>query len=219
MLKKYLITGLLIWLPLAVTLWIIDFVITTMDRTVLLLPEAWRPEVAFGMHLPGFGLVLSVLVILATGMLAANFLGQRLVRWWEGLLARIPIVNSIYSSVKQVSDTMLAQKGTAFRKVVLVEFPQRGQWTMAFVVGAPGERLGEHLAGDRVTVYVPTAPNPTSGYVIMVDPAELRDVDVSVDEAFKFHVSLGVVTPSESGRRRPRPAALTSGNPGAATGR
>jgi uncharacterized membrane protein len=219
MLKKYLITGLLIWLPLAVTLWIIDFVVTAMDRTVLLLPERWRPEVLFGMHLPGFGLMMSLLVILVTGVLARNFLGQRLLRWWEGLLARIPIVNSIYSSVKQVSDTMLAQKGNAFRKVVLVEFPQRGQWTMAFVVGAPGERIGPLVGAGKVTVYVPTAPNPTSGYVIMADPAELRDIDVSIDEAFKFHVSLGVVTPSEAGRRRPhKPAALTSESPGGAAG-
>jgi uncharacterized membrane protein len=214
MLKKYFITGLLIWLPLAVTLWIIDFVVTTMDRTLLLLPASWRPEVVFGMHLPGFGLIVSVLLILATGLLARNFLGQRLVRWWEKLVARIPIVNSIYSSVKQVSDTMLSQKGNAFRKVVLVEFPQRGQWTMAFVVGSPGQRLVPHLGAERVTVYVPTAPNPTSGYVIVVDPAELRDVDVSVDEAFKFHVSLGVVTPSGVDRRPHRPAALTSETPG-----
>lgn len=220
MLKKYFITGLLIWLPLAVTLWIIDFVVTTMDRTLLLLPASWRPEVVFGVHLPGLGLVVSVLLILATGLLARNFLGQRLLRWWEGLVARIPIVNSIYSSVKQVSDTMLAQKGNAFRKVVLVEFPQRGQWTMAFVVGAPGERLGGYFGAEKVTVYVPTAPNPTSGYVIMADPAELRDVDVSVDEAFKFHVSLGVVAPAEAGRRRPhKPAALTTENPGEPVGR
>jgi uncharacterized membrane protein len=217
MLKKYLITGLLIWLPLAVTLWIIDFVVTAMDRTLLLLPESWRPEAALGVHLPGFGLVMSVLVILATGVLAANLLGQRLVRWWESLVARIPIVNSIYSSVKQVSDTMLAQKGNAFRKVVLVEFPQRGQWTMAFVVGAPGERLAPHVGSEKVIVYVPTAPNPTSGYVIMVDPGELRDLDVSVDEAFKFHVSLGVVTPVDDSRRRShKPAALTSEGPGEA---
>ena len=220
MLKKYFITGLLIWLPLAVTLWIIDFVVSTMDRTLLLLPQSWRPDVVFGMHLPGFGLIASVLLILATGLLAANFLGQRLVRWWERLVGRIPIVNSIYSSVKQVSDTMLAQSGNAFRKVVLVEFPQRGQWTMAFVVGTPGERLNDYLGAEKVTVYVPTAPNPTSGYVILVDPAELRDVDVSVDEAFKFHVSLGVVAPSEASRRRvTRPAALTSENPGEAPGR
>jgi uncharacterized membrane protein len=220
MLKKYLITGLLIWLPLAVTLWIIDFVITTMDRTLLLLPPSWRPESAFGMHLPGLGLVMSVLVILVTGVLAANLLGQRLLRWWERLVARIPIVNSIYSSVKQVSDTMLAQKGNAFRKVVLVEFPQRGQWTMGFVVGTPGDRLAPLLGSERVTVYVPTAPNPTSGYVIIVDPAELRELDVSVDEAFRFHVSLGVVIPSEAGRRRPqKPAALTTESPAGAPGR
>lgn len=218
--KKYLITGLLIWLPLAVTLWIIDFVITTMDRTLLLLPASWRPEVAFGVHLPGFGLLMSVLIIFITGLLAANFLGQRLVRWWEAAVGRIPVVNSIYSSVKQVSDTMLSQKGNAFRKVVLVEFPQRGQWTMGFVVGAPGERLAPHLGEDKVTVYVPTAPNPTSGYVIIVDPSELRDVDVSVDEAFKFHVSLGVVTPSDGGKRRPpRPAALTTETPAQALDR
>jgi uncharacterized membrane protein len=220
MLKKYFVTGLLIWLPLAVTLWIIDFVISTMDRTVLLLPERWRPEMLFGVALPGFGLVMSVLVILATGVLAANLLGQRLVRWWERLLGRIPIVNSIYSSVKQVSDTMLAQKGNAFRKVVLVEFPQRGQWTLAFVVGSPGDRVGPLIGGDKVTVYVPTAPNPTSGYVIVVDPAELRDIDVTVDEAFKFHVSLGVVTPTVAGRRRAhKPAALTTETPGEAPGR
>jgi uncharacterized membrane protein len=215
MLKKYFITGLLIWLPVAVTLWIIDFVVTAMDRTLLLLPPSWRPEAAIGVHLPGFGLVLSVLVILATGVLARNILGQRLVRWWEALVGRIPVVNSIYSSVKQVSDTMLSQKGNAFRKVVLVEFPQRGQWTMGFVVGTPGDRLAPHVGDDKVTVYVPTAPNPTSGYVIVVDPSELRDVDVSVDEAFKFHVSLGVVTPSEAARKRPQAAAaLTSGTPG-----
>jgi len=214
MIKKYLITGLLIWLPLAITLWIIDFVVTAMDRTLLLMPEAWRPEIAFGVHLPGFGLVVSVLVIFATGVLAANFLGQRLLRWWEALVGRIPIVNSIYSSVKQVSDTMLSQKGNAFRKVVLVEFPQRGQWTMGFVVGTPGERLVPHVGAEKVTVFVPTAPNPTSGYVIMAEPAELRDLDVSVDEAFKFHVSLGVVTPTEAGRRRAhKPAALTSEEP------
>jgi uncharacterized membrane protein len=211
--KKYLLTGLLIWLPLAATLWIIDFVITTMDRTVLLLPESWRPEIAFGFRLPGFGLVMSVLVIFVTGLLTANFLGQRLLRWWEALVARIPIVNSIYSSVKQVSDTMFSQKGNAFRNVVLVEFPQRGQWTMGFVVGNPGERLAAQLGSDKVTVYVPTAPNPTSGYVIMVDPRELRDVDVSVDEAFKFHVSLGVVTPETGRRRAPKPAALTTESP------
>lgn len=217
MFKKYLITGLLVWLPVAITLWILDIVITTMDRTLLLLPAAWRPEVALGIHLPGLGLVASVLVIVITGVLVANFLGQRLLRWWEKLVNRIPIVNSIYSSVKQVSDTMLSQKGNAFRKVVLVEFPQRGQWTMGFVVGTPGERLAPHLTPDTVTVFVPTAPNPTSGYVIMCIPGELRELDVSVDEAFKFHVSLGVVTPGAA--RGHKAAALTSDKLAGAAGR
>lgn len=213
MLKKYLIAGLLIWLPLSVTLWVIDFVLTTTDRTLLLLPSNWQPEVIFGRHIPGLGLLISFLIIFITGILAANIIGARLVRWWEGLLNRIPFVRSIYSSVKQVSDTVFAQKGDSFRKVVLVEFPQRGQWTVAFIVGAPGERVTHKLEGEKVTVYVPTAPNPTSGYVIMVDPHEVHELDISVDEAFKFHVSLGVVTPRPSEMRPLRPSALTTEAP------
>jgi uncharacterized membrane protein len=211
--KKYLIAGLLIWLPLAVTLWVIDFVLSFTDRALLLLPVDWQPERLFGRHIPGLGLISSLLVIFVTGVLAANIIGARLVRWWEGLLHRIPFVRSIYSSVKQVSDTLFAQKGDSFRKVVLVEFPQRGQWTIAFIVGAPGERVTRLLDGDVVTVYVPTAPNPTSGYVIMVKSNEVRELDISVDEAFKFHVSLGVVTPPEPARAT-RPAALMRETPG-----
>lgn len=211
MLRKYFITGLLIWLPLAVTLWIVDIILTTLDRTLLLLPQAWRPEQLLGVHVPGFGLVLSVLVIFATGVLAANIIGERLLRWWEGLLARIPIVRSIYSSVKQVSDTMLASQGNAFRKAVLVEFPQRDQWAIGLVVGAPGPAIDRHLHGEMLTVFVPTAPNPTSGYTIIVRQSEVKELDISVDEALKFIISLGVVTP---GAARPhRPAALTSEDP------
>lgn len=208
MLRKYFITGLLIWLPLAITLWILDIVLTTLDRTLLLLPEAWRPDQLLGVHIPGFGLILSVLVIFVTGVLAANIIGERLLRWWEGLLARIPIVRSIYSSVKQVSDTMLASKGIAFRKAVLVEFPQRGQWAVGLVVGAPGPAIDRHLHGEVLTVFVPTAPNPTSGYTIIVPQSEVKELDISVDDALKFIISLGVVAPS--GVRPHRPAALTS---------
>ena len=196
MLKKYFVAGLLIWLPLAATLWVLDFIVSTMDRTLLLLPQGWRPDALFGVHIPGFGLVLSVTVLLLTGVLAANFLGAHLLRGWEILLNRIPIVRSIYSSVKQVSDTLFSQKGQSFRQVVLIEFPQRGQWTMGFVVGAPGAQVESKVQTSLVTVYVPTAPNPTSGYVLMVPPEELREIDISVDDALKFHVSLGVVTPS-----------------------
>ncbi len=211
MLKKYFIAGLLIWLPLAVTLWILDIILTTLDRTLLLLPAAWRPDQWLGVHVPGFGLILSVLAILVTGVLAANIIGERLLRWWEGLLARIPIVRSIYSSVKQVSDTMLASQGNAFRKAVLVEFPQRGQWAIGLVVGAPGAAIGRHLHGEMLTVFVPTAPNPTSGYTIIVPQSEVKELDISVDDALKFIISLGVVAPG--GARAHRPAALTSEDP------
>ena len=193
MLKKYLITGLLIWVPLTFTIWILGLIVSTMDRTLLLLPPPWRPESWLGFPLPGAGLVLLALVLLLTGMLAANIMGQRLVRWWERLLSRIPIVRSIYSSVKQVSDTLLSPDGPSFRRAVLVEFPQRGQWAVAFVVGAPSERLAAQLREDSLLVYVPTAPNPTSGYTLIVPPGEVRDLDMSVDDALKFVISLGVV--------------------------
>jgi uncharacterized membrane protein len=211
MLKKYLITGLLIWVPLAVTLWVLDLIVTAMDRTLLLLPAGWQPRHLFGFDIPGLGLVLSVVVVFVTGLLAHNFIGRQLVHWWEGLLSRIPIVRSIYSSVKQVSDTMLSPKGNAFRQAVLVEFPQRGHWAIGLVVGAPGPALTRHLNADLVTVFVPTAPNPTSGYTILVSPAEIKELDITVDEALKFVISLGVVAPGE-GRAR-RPAALTSETP------
>ncbi len=190
--KKYLITGLLIWIPLAFTIWVLDLIVSGMDRTLLLLPPPWRPESWLGFPLPGAGLVLSALVLLLTGMAAANIMGQRLVRWWEGLLSRIPIVRSIYSSVKQVSDTLLAPDGHSFRRAVLVEFPQRGQWTVAFVVGPTSERFSNGLGKDCLVVYVPTAPNPTSGYTLIVSPDEVRDLQMSVDEALKFVISLGV---------------------------
>ena len=160
--KKYFVTGLLIWLPLAITLLILETLIGWMDHTLLLLPPPWRPE-AFGIRIPGLGAVLAVLLVFITGVLATNLIGRRLVHWWDGLLHRIPIVRSIYSSVKQVSDTLLKDSGKSFRKVVLVEFPQPGQWTLAFIVGEPEGQIAAEIGGSLVTVYVPTAPNPTSG--------------------------------------------------------
>lgn len=210
MLRKYLIAGLLIWLPLAITLWVLDFIVTTMDRTLVLLPPSWHPDQVLGFHMPGLGLVMSVVILLVTGMLAANIIGARMFRWWEAILNKIPIVRSIYSGVKQVSDTLFASKGQSFRKVVLVEFPQRGQWTLGFVVGAPGAIVERETAPDAITVYVPTAPNPTSGYVLVVRPAEVKEIDVSVDDALKFHLSLGVVPPATRIQR----SALTTEGPG-----
>jgi len=210
MLKKYLMTGLLIWVPLAVTLWVLDLIVTAMDRTLLLLPNGWQPKQLLGFDIPGLGLLLSLLVVVATGMLARNFIGRQLLQWWEGLLARIPIVRSIYSSVKQVSDTMLSPKGNAFRQAVLVEFPQRGQWAIGLVVGAPGPALTRDLAEDLLTIFVPTAPNPTSGYTILVPPREVKQLDITVDDALKFVISLGVVTPVEGRVHAPRTPALLS---------
>lgn len=210
MLRKYLIAGLLIWLPLAITLWVLDFVVTTMDRTLTLLPPSWHPDQVLGFHIPGLGVVMSVVIVLVTGMLAANIIGARMFAWWESVLVKIPIVRPIYSSVKQVSDTLFASKGESFRKVVLIQFPQPGQWTFGFVVGVPGAAVEREAGGDLITVYVPTAPNPTSGYVLMVRPSELKDADVSIDDALKFHLSMGVVPPAARAQR----SALTTEGPG-----
>lgn len=193
--RKYLLTGLLVWLPLGVTLWILNALIGWMDQTLLLLPELWRPEAVVGFRIPGLGAVLALLVVLLTGILATNFVGRQLAHWGDGLMRRIPVVRSIYSSVKQVSDTVLKDSGKSFRKVVLVEFPQPGVWTLGFVVGEPRGALADVLGDNLVTVYVSTAPNPTSGYVLMLPASRVRDVALSVDDALKFHVSMGVVAP------------------------
>jgi uncharacterized membrane protein len=210
MFKRYLIAGLLVWLPLAITLWVLEFLVSTMDRTLLLLPGDWQPDRLLGVHIPGFGLLLSLAIVLVTGFLAANIIGQRFLAWWESLLTRIPVVRSIYSSVRQVSHTLFSERGQSFRKVVLIEFPQRGQWTVGLVVGTPTERLVSSAGPSLITVYVPTAPNPTSGYVLMVRADEIKELDISVDDAIKFHVSLGVVTPLARTQR----SALTTEGPG-----
>lgn len=210
--RKYLLTGLLIWVPLVITLWIIEVLIGWMDQTMQVLPVQWRPEAVVGFRIPGLGALLAFLVVLITGVLATNIVGRQLVRWWDGLVNRIPIVRSIYSSVKQVSDTLLKGGGKSFRKVVLVEFPQPGQWTLAFVVGEPHGATAAALGADYLTVYVPTAPNPTSGYVLMMSASRVKDIDISVDDALKFHVSLGVVAPGAP--RTGHASALTTALPG-----
>lgn len=193
--KKYLIAGLLVWAPLGITIWVLDLLISTMDQTLLLLPETWRPEQWLGMRVPGLGLVLGFFVLLLTGVFAANVIGERLIRFWEGLLARIPVVKSIYYSVKQVSDTLFSSKGVAFRKALLIQYPRQGAWTIAFLTGKPGGDVANHLAGDYVSVYVPTTPNPTSGFFLMVPRSDVVELDMSVDAALKYIVSMGVVAP------------------------
>ena len=194
MLKKYFLTGLLILVPLAITLWVLNLIVSTMDQTLLLLPVSWRMRFPF--NIPGTGVILTLLVILFVGVLARNFIGRRLVSWWELLLARIPVVSAIYLSVKQVSDTLFSPSGQAFRKAVLVQFPREGAWTVGFVVGDPGEHLKRTLSPAHATVYVPTAPNPTSGYILILPPEQMVELDITVDDALKFVVSMGVVSPS-----------------------
>jgi uncharacterized membrane protein len=193
--RKYFITGLLIWVPLVITLWVLDILISTMDQSLRLLPPEWRPEALFGYHIPGLGVILTLLVVFLTGLFTANMLGQRLVKLWEWLLSHIPVVKTIYSGVKQVSDTLFSGQGQAFRKALLVQYPREGSWTIAFQTGQPGGDVANHLKGEYVSVYVPTTPNPTSGFFLMMPKSAVIELDMSVDEALKYIISMGVATP------------------------
>jgi uncharacterized membrane protein len=204
--KRYLIAGLLVWVPLGITFYVINWLVTTLDQTLLLVPEALRPERLVGFHIPGLGVLMSFAILLLTGVIAANFLGARLILLWESLLGRIPFVKSIYSSVKQVSDTLLSETGNAFRKALLVEFPRPGCWTIAFLTGTPADAVASHLSGEHVSVYVPTTPNPTGGYFVMVPKENVRELDMSVDEALKYIISMGVVAPRHRAASRARAA-------------
>ena len=202
--KKYFVTGLLIWIPLVITLMVLAWVVNTLDQILLIAPAAVRPDALLGFHLPGVGVLVTLLLILLTGLAAANFVGQRLVGFWEGLLSRIPVVKSIYYSVKQVSDTLLSSNGQAFRKALLIQYPHQGIWTIAFQTGKPGGDAARHLGDDFVSVYVPTTPNPTSGFFLMLPRKDAIELDMSVDEALKYIISMGVVAPPTPSR----PAAL-----------
>ncbi|MGE5104813.1 MAG: DUF502 domain-containing protein [Betaproteobacteria bacterium] len=209
--RRYLIAGLLVWVPLGITIYILHFLLTSLDQILLVLPESLQPHALFGFDIPGLGVVVAFLILLATGVVAANFFGARLIRAWEAVLGRIPFVKSIYSSVKQVSDTLLSDKGQAFRKALLVEFPRPGSWTIAFQTGAPAAAVAPYLSGEHVSVYVPTTPNPTGGYFLMLPREQVRELDMTVDEALKYIISMGVVAP----RLRTRPH---RGEPASTTG-
>jgi uncharacterized membrane protein len=198
--RRYFITGLLVWVPIVITVWVLSVLVGTMDQTLLLLPSAFRPESWLGVYIPGMGALLTLLVVFLTGLFAANMIGQRLVRYWERVWGRIPVVNSIYNGVKQVSDTLLSPTGQAFRKALLVQWPSPGMWTIAFMTGTPGGDVTNHLHGDYVSIYVPTTPNPTGGYFVMVPRSAVVELDMTVDEALKYIISMGVVAPSR--RRR-----------------
>jgi len=198
--KKYLITGLLIWIPLVITIWVLKLIVDTLDQTLLLLPDQFRTERWLGVYVPGMGVIMTLVIVVLTGVFAANFLGERLVRLWHEILHRIPVVNSIYSSVKQVSDTLFSSSGQAFRKALLVQWPREGMWTIAFLTGVPGGDVVSHLKGDYVSVYVPTTPNPTGGYFVIVARGDVIELDMSVDQALKYIISMGVVVPPGNGR-------------------
>jgi uncharacterized membrane protein len=191
--KRYFVTGLLIWVPLGITLWVLDLLIGSMDQTLLLLPENWRPEAWLGFRIPGLGVILTALVIFVTGLATANIIGQRLVDFWEGFLLRIPVVRSIYNSVKQVSDTLLASDGHAFRKVLLVRYPHPEAWSIAFQTKLP-DAVANKLLEDHVAVFIPTAPSPVNGFYFFVKKSETIELDMSIDQALKTIVSMGVAT-------------------------
>ena len=198
-LKKYLITGVLVWLPIAVTIWAMSYIISAADRLISLLPESWQPQHFWGFNIPGLGIVAATVVLFVTGVFAANVLGRRILGAWDSLLGRIPVVKSIYSSVKKVSESLLSDSSRSFKTPVLVPFPQPGIWTIAFVSGHIPDKLKGSLPqdDDYISVYVPTTPNPTGGYYIMVKKSDVRELDMSVDQALKYVISLGMVMPDD----------------------
>jgi uncharacterized membrane protein len=193
--RKWLLAGLLVVVPVAITIWVLDWIVGTLDQTLLILPAQWQPDRLLGFHMPGFGVLLALAILLVVGAIASNFLGRKLVAWSDIVLYRIPVVRSIYSGVKQVSDTLFSENGNAFRKAVLVQWPREGVWSIGFVTGVPGGDAANHLPEDCLSVYVPTTPNPTGGYFVMLPKSDCIELRMNVDEALKYVVSMGVVTP------------------------
>ncbi len=189
--KRYFVTGLLLWVPLGITLYALNLIISTLDQSLLLLPVSWRPESWLGVKLPGLGVILTLLVILLSGIITTNVLGQRLLLSWEKLLGRIPVVKSIYHSVKQVSDSLLSGNGNAFRKVLLVRYPHPESWSIAFQTNLPMEVL-PHLEEEHIAVFIPTTPSPVNGFYFFVRKADTVELNMSIDDAFKYIVSMGV---------------------------
>lgn len=196
-LRKWLFTGLLVIVPGVITAWVLVWIVGTLDVTLAILPEAWQPDRLLGVHIPGFGALLTLSILLAVGALASNFAGRKLVEWGDALVSRIPVVRSIYSSVKQVSDTLFSESGNAFRTAVLVQWPRDGVWTVAFITGQPSGEVAGYLRDEFVSVYVPTTPNPTSGYFVLMRKSDCVELDMSIDAALKYIVSMGVVAPPD----------------------
>lgn len=198
-LRKWLLAGLLVIVPVAITAAVLRWVIDTLDQTLQILPSAWQPDRLIGVHIPGFGVLLTLAILLVVGATASNFVGKKLVSLGDAVVSRIPVVRGIYSSVKQVSDTLFSESGNAFRTAVLVQWPRADVWTVAFVTGTPGGDVANYLREDEfVSVYVPTTPNPTGGYFVMLRKSDCIELKMSVDEALKYVVSMGVVSPQRT---------------------
>jgi uncharacterized membrane protein len=194
--RKWFFSGLLVIVPMGITVWVLQWVIGILDTTLLILPEAWHPDRVLGVHVPGFGVLLALGIILVVGAIASNFAGRKLVHWGDVIVSRIPVVRSIYSSVKQVSDTLFSGNGNAFRTAVMIQWPRTDVWTIGFVTGVPGGDVANYLAGDYLSVYVPTTPNPTGGYLVMLRRSDCIELRMSVDEALRYVISMGVVVPA-----------------------
>ena len=195
-LRRWLFAGLLVLAPLGITLWVLQWIVGTLDQTLLILPGSWQPDRLIGFRIPGLGVLLALGILLVVGAITSNIVGRKLVTWGDALLHRIPVVRSIYSSVKQVSDTLFSPSGNAFRTAVLVQWPRPDVWTIGFVTGAPGGEVVSHLGADFVSVYVPTTPNPTGGYFVMLRRRDCIELKMSVEEALRYVISMGVVAPA-----------------------
>jgi len=194
-LRKYIITGLLIWVPLGITIFVIKLLVGLMDQTLVLLPPAWRPDAVFGFNIPGLGIVISAMIIFITGFILTNLAGKQLINLWENFLDRIPLVRSIYSAVKQVMQTILSSDNNTFNEVLLIEYPRKGVWTIGFKTSDSPASFDAATGKDLITIFVPTTPNPTSGFILFVPKPDVIKMDIDVEDALKMVMSLGVVTP------------------------
>ena len=197
MLRRYLVAGLLVWVPLGITFIVIKFLLDLMDRLLLVLPVEWRPETVLGFTIPGFGLILAVFILLLTGMIGANLLGRSVLRIWEGILNRIPLVRTVYSSTKQILSSILTTGGHSFRKVLLIEYPRKGIWTVCFQTGQAASEIQSNIEKESITVFVPTTPNPTSGFIMIVPKEDVRELDMDIESALKLVMSLGIASDTE----------------------
>lgn len=194
-LRRFILAGLVVWLPVVVTFVVLRFIVGLLDTTMALLPRAYQPDRLLGFHIPGLGVILSLALLIITGIIASNFMGQRVMGWGEAILARIPLVRSIYNAAKQVIQAVFATNSQAFRKVLLIEYPRKGLWSIAFQTGTANAEILTHTGEEMLSVFIPTTPNPTSGFLMMVPKQDAVELSMSIDEALKFIISLGVMQP------------------------